>query len=119
MATIPTADELGVFANVKNPTTEQEAMLEEANETAIELVLDRCRESTVSSSSPVAIPQVVRFGIFLQGALLFDRRNSPQGVAGFNEFGAVRTLSIDPQVEDLLGDHLRLDGFASGINQAV
>lgn len=117
MATIPTVDELGVFANVKNPTEPQEAMLTEAVETAIELVLDRCRDGTVSSSSPVGIPQVVRFAIFLQGALLFDRRNSPQGVAGFNEFGAVRTLAIDPQVEDLLGDHLKVDGFPSGVNQ--
>ena len=42
---------------------------------------------------------------------LFRRRLSPEGVAGFGEFGAVRVIAQDPDIEALMTPN-RSWGFA-------
>lgn len=48
------------------------------------------------------VPEDVKEATLLLAAKLYHRRNSPQGVAGFNEFGSVRISSADPDVRFLL-----------------
>jgi hypothetical protein len=43
--------------------------------------------------------------IVMQSARLWERRNTPNGVAGFGEFGAVRVSRLDPDVAALLGPY--------------
>lgn len=52
-----------------------------------------------------SVPSSVVQAAVLQGARLFKRFESPLGVAGGNEFGAMRvTRSVDPDVAVLLAD---------------
>jgi hypothetical protein len=41
-------------------------------------------------------------GLIMQAARLYKRRRSPEGVAGFAEFGVVRVSRVDPDVAELL-----------------
>lgn len=59
-----------------------------------------------------AIPPEVEEATILKAAALFKRKDAPFGVAGFNEFGAVRITRSDPDVVDLLDNGYRLPGFA-------
>ena len=48
---------------------------------------------------PERIPRDdVQGGILLLASRIFQRRRSPEGVAGFSEFGAVRVLVTDPDI---------------------
>ena len=51
-----------------------------------------------------AVPAEVTEAALIKAARLFHRKDSPQGVAGFGDFGVVRiTRAQDPDVADLLG----------------
>lgn len=53
-----------------------------------------------------AVPEDVKLACLMHAHRLFTRRKSPEGVAGFNDFGLVRTArDIDPQVVALLASH--------------
>lgn len=45
-----------------------------------------------------SVPAAVKQAALLWGARTFHRKDSPQGVAGFNEFGAVRLASTDADI---------------------
>lgn len=63
-----------------------------------------------------AIPSVVVQAAVLQGARLYMRYQSPLGVAGGNEFGAMRvTRSLDPDVAVMLADFRDGNKVAGGI----
>lgn len=49
-----------------------------------------------------AVPDQVREATILRAAALFKRKDSPHGVAGFGDFGAVRITRKDPDVMELL-----------------
>lgn len=51
------------------------------------------------SSVPVQIQQAT----LILSSRLFERRNSPLGVAGFGDLGAVRVSRIDADIENLIG----------------
>lgn len=53
----------------------------------------------------------VREAILMMTSRLFRRRLTPEGVAAFGEFGAVRVSSADPDIERLLTQS-RSWGFA-------
>ena len=56
-----------------------------------------------------AVPDPVKVATILQAARLFTRYDSPLGVAGFGEMGAMRvSFRIDPDVQMLLGPYRRL-----------
>lgn len=44
--------------------------------------------------------------ILLLAGRLYNRRNSPEGVAGWGDMGVVRVVSVDPDVERLLAFHI-------------
>ena len=48
------------------------------------------------------VPDNLREAVLLQTARQFRRRLSPEGVAGFGDFGAVRVSRVDPDVEQLI-----------------
>ena len=52
-----------------------------------------------------AIPDAVRQACLLHSARIFNRKESPQGVIGWGDFGAVRVRNTDPDVIDLLADY--------------
>ncbi|HET8684780.1 MAG TPA: hypothetical protein VFM54_23345 [Micromonosporaceae bacterium] len=55
-----------------------------------------------------AIPDDVEQACLLKAAALYERRNSVQGVAGFNGFGEVRISRFeDPDVAALVGPYVR------------
>lgn len=54
-----------------------------------------------------AVPYQVNEATILKAASLFKRKDAPFGVAGFNEFGAVRITRKDPDVLELLSDFAR------------
>lgn len=54
-----------------------------------------------------AVPDEVKEAAILKAASLFKRKDAPFGVAGFNDFGAVRITRKDPDVIELLGYFVR------------
>lgn len=52
------------------------------------------------------VPSEVAMATLLTASRLFKRRESPEGVAGFGDFGAIRVTSTDPDVERLLGPYI-------------
>lgn len=48
------------------------------------------------------IPDAVYRAVTMLAARLFKRRESPEGVAGFGDMGAVRVMTVDPDIENLL-----------------
>lgn len=55
-----------------------------------------------------AVPDTVRQACLIQSQRVLKRRYSPEGVAGFGEFGAVRIGSrLDPDVQQLLDPYKR------------
>lgn len=57
-----------------------------------------------------AIPDVVVQATLIQTLRLYRRKDSPEGVAGSADWGAVRVVRIDPDVQALI-QHLVLPGF--------
>lgn len=51
---------------------------------------------------PDPLPEDARLGILIQTARVLKRKDSPQGIEDFGEFGAVRISRVDPDVEELL-----------------
>jgi hypothetical protein len=58
-----------------------------------------------------AVPAAVKEATLIKAARLFHRKDSPQGVAGFNEFGVVRLASNDSDIKDLLTPFRRVEQF--------
>lgn len=54
-----------------------------------------------------SVPADVKLAALIQGARLWKRKDSPEGVAGFGEFGVVRVNRIDPDVADLLRPYVK------------
>ena len=60
-----------------------------------------------------AVPPQVTQATILQSARLFKRYDSPLGVAGFGDFGAVRvSRALDPDVAQLVDPFRRMDFLA-------
>ncbi|HCT81756.1 MAG TPA: hypothetical protein DGT23_35285 [Micromonosporaceae bacterium] len=55
-----------------------------------------------------AVPDDVTEACLLKAAGLYKRKDSPQGIAGFDGFGAVRVTRSDPDVVSLLRPYMRL-----------
>lgn len=57
-----------------------------------------------------AVPQVIQEATLIQALRLYKRKDSPEGVLGSSEWGAVRVSRLDPDVAALIGRYVR-DGF--------
>lgn len=59
------------------------------------------------------VPGVVTQAAVIQASRIFARLQSPLGVAGFNELGAIRVgRALDPDVAQLLGPYVKMVGMA-------
>lgn len=58
-----------------------------------------------------AIPDTIVSAQLLQSARLFNRKNSPDGIANAGDFGPIRVSRADPDIEAMLTDYTR-PGFA-------
>lgn len=58
-----------------------------------------------------AVPNDVIEGQKIWCARLFERKNSPNGIAGSSDFGPIRVGRMDPDVADMLADYMK-GGFA-------
>lgn len=62
-------------------------------------VCDRVRPNAIK------LPEVVQATLLL-AARLYKRRLSPEGVAGWEDLGAVRVVARDPDIERLIEQHV-------------
>lgn len=59
------------------------------------------------------VPHTIRVAVLMQTSRWFRRRLSPEGVAGFSDFGAVRVTRLDPDIMDAItASGVRSWGFA-------
>lgn len=60
-----------------------------------------------------SVPNVVTQAAVIQASRIFSRLQSPLGVLGFGDMGAVRVgRALDPDVAQLLSPYVRIVGFA-------
>lgn len=80
-------------------TTDNDKILSQCLEASGAWVYDRV------SPSAVRRPEVVQ-AVLLLAARLYKRRLSPEGVAGWEDMGAVRVVARDPDIERLIEQHI-------------
>jgi hypothetical protein len=61
---------------------------------------DQLEQDTVDYDE--IVPANLRLATMMQTSRWFRRRLSPEGVAGFGDFGAVRVTRLDPDIEALI-----------------
>lgn len=54
-----------------------------------------------------AVPDEIKAATLLVAARLFRRKDSPEGVAGFNDLGVVRLGRYDPDYDALIGGYVK------------
>jgi len=58
-----------------------------------------------------AVPTAIKQACVIQAARIFKRNDSPLGVAGFGDMGAMRVSRVDPDVARMLEPYRRVNGF--------
>ena len=113
MATWPDIGEARQY--VGEVTDEQMPVLQECLEAALEKVDYHVDSDLIEVDDDYVdvVPHTVRMAVMLQTSRWFRRRLSPEGVAGFGEFGAVRVSQLDPDIMDMItASGTRSWGFA-------
>lgn len=82
-------------------STKDDAILTICLEAAGHWVYDRVFTASVQT------PEVQQ-AVLLLASRLYKRRQSPEGVAGWEEMGAIRIIARDPDIERLLEQHLNV-----------
>lgn len=110
MTTRPEVEDLlGWLKLQTTPTGETLAAYSRVLDTALALVESRINLPAGTTNDDY--PDAVSTAVLLTAARLAKRATTPEGIAGFGDFAAVRIGSFDPDVETLLGRFLKLDGF--------
>lgn len=107
MATWPDRTDAEAYIGAVNDT--DLPVLDECLAAAVECLTYRCTtletetvgEDDEQTEVPV-VPPTLYEACLLLTSRLFRRRLSPEGVAGFGDFGAVRVSYTDPDVERLI-----------------
>src|SRR6187431_872172 len=83
---------------------DQEAVLQGSLDSAIAYIGWRCdgelEQDTIDYEE--IVPANLQEATKMLASRLFRRRLSPEGVAGFGDFGAVRVIARDPDIEALI-----------------
>jgi hypothetical protein len=105
MATWPDISELERYVGEVN--VEQLDVLEDCLNAAIAYIGWRCDDQLESDTVDYdeIVPDNLREATKILTSRLFRRRLSPEGVAGFGDFGAVRVTRVDPDIEMLITPH--------------
>ena len=82
-------------------TTEDDQLLSWALSSAQSWMDDHCYPEGIASSE-------VQYATLLQASRWYKRRQSPEGVAGFSDFGAVRITAIDVDIKLMIEHHLNM-----------
>jgi hypothetical protein len=90
-------DALRVMTGQK--TTTDDRVLSQCLEAAGAWIYDRVRPSSHG------VPEVVQ-AVLMLAARLYKRRLSPEGVAGWEDMGAVRVVARDPDIDRLIEQHI-------------
>lgn len=93
------ADLDALRAMVGMKTTNDDNVLSQCLSAAGAWVYDRVCPSHIKH------PEVVQ-AVLMLGARLYKRRLSPEGVAGWEDLGAVRVVARDPDIERLIEQHV-------------
>jgi hypothetical protein len=93
------ADLDALRAMIGAKSTEGDKVLAQCLEAAGDWVYDRVRPDTVRRSEVVQ-------AVLLLAARLYKRRLSPEGVAGWEDMGAVRVVARDPDIDRLIEQHV-------------
>ena len=101
MATWPDITEATAAIGTTNASDAGE--IQRCLDAAIAYLTYRCEivNDTEEPPAPIVTDDVRRACVMLT-ARLFSRRNSPEGAAGFGDFGVVRVTRIDPDIEAML-----------------
>lgn len=103
MATWPDINEIiAALGNVNSPDDPE---VENCRLAAIDRLTALCVID--DDTDPPVVPEAVRRACVLLTSRLFSRRNSPEGVAGFGDIGAVRISGVDVDVMELIASHRR------------
>lgn len=102
MATWPDIDEVELYIGEIN--TDQLDILEDSLNAAIAYIGWRCDDQLEQDTTyyDEIVPDNLREATKMLASRLFRRRLSPEGVAGFGDFGAVRVTRVDPDIEALI-----------------
>lgn len=100
-------DETAAEAYIGEITPDQVPIMEECLAAAISYLEFRTSgalEVEDEEDDPLVyiIPPTLREAALLLTSRLFRRRLSPEGVAGFGDFGAVRVTTLDPDIETMI-----------------
>jgi hypothetical protein len=93
-------DELAMWRGLDAPSTGSPQW--ETQQAVLDAVETHISHSYVL---PTPLPEDARNGILIAAARLIKRKDSPQGIEDFGEFGAVRISRMDPDVEALLSPY--------------
>jgi|SRR4029079_9239405 len=93
------ADLDSLRAMTKVQTTSDDRVLSQCLEAAGAWIYDRVCPSDVKHSDVVQ-------AVLLLAARLYKRRLSPEGVAGWEDMGAVRVVARDPDIDRLIEQHI-------------
>lgn len=113
MATWPDIGDAILY--VGEVTDDQKPVLSECFEAALEKVDYHVDPDLIEVDGDYndIVPYTVRLAVLMQTSRWFRRRLSPEGVAGFGEFGAVRVMRLDPDImEAITSSGKRSWGFA-------
>jgi len=80
-------------------STSDDKILSQCLEASGSWIYDRVRPSAIKN------PEVVQ-AVLLLAARLYKRRLSPEGVAGWEDMGAVRVVARDPDIDRLIEQHI-------------
>jgi hypothetical protein len=102
MATWPDIGDARLY--IGEVTDDQMAVLVECFESALEKVEFHVDADLIETDDDYndIVPYTLRLAVLMQTSRWFRRRLSPEGVAGFGEFGAVRISRLDPDIMDAI-----------------
>ena len=116
----PTSDDLvGWIKPQTPPSTATLAVYEECIAAALDDIESRLDQSFVVSDgfsllqADTNYPPRVHTAVLIAAARLAKRSTTPAGVEGIDQFGiAIRILSNDADVENMIRHYKRMDGFS-------
>ena len=97
MAVRADLDALRAMTGVRS--TQEDKVLAQCLEAAGAWVYDRVRPAEVKHAE-------VAQAVLLLASRLYKRRLSPEGVAGWEDMGAVRVVARDPDIDRLMEQHV-------------
>jgi len=96
---VTTADIDTLRARVGVTTTKDDSILQDCLSTSTSWAEDRAMADQVQSNE-------VQEAILLMASRLYKRRQSPEGVAGWDDLGVVRIVANDPDIRDLMSQKI-------------